>query len=639
MTIRLKLAVGSILVILLANAVLSLVAVQYLERVWLDGVQTHVRLNLQSAQAGYRAQYRDITRFLQAAALDRSLIDAAKRPNNKELTSLVQDVLRTSGMDFVTVLDPRGTVLARGRNPSQTGDDLSANPLVANSRKSGLSQSGTLVLSAEQLAREGSDLAQRAVIVLHPTPAATATDDTSRSDGMIVAAAVPLRDGEGNVAGLLYGGNVLNRRSELVDEIHNDVFSPHEEPGSSLGTVTIFLGDLRIATNVLRPDGSRAVGTRMSQEVEEEVIERGGTWASRALVVDEWYITAYEPIRDPRGKIIGALYVGLREAPFAQQHRLINVAVLTMVLAATLASLLLLGMLTMFVLRPIDHLVAMAQRMIDGDMTARVGIRPPAEMGVLCRAIDAMADAVVQREQELKRVTQQQIGRSEKLASIGRLAAGVAHEINNPLTGVLTFAHLLRDKPNMDEQDRQDLNLIIHETTRAAEIVRGLLDFARERAAIKEPLDINDVVRRTVRLIRNQKSFEQINIEERLCDGLPDVEGDMNQLQQVLLNLSLNACEAMPKGGTLTVESAVMDGRVVLAISDTGCGIKKDLFDKIFDPFFTTKPVGKGTGLGLSVTYGIVASHGGTIEVASEEGKGTTFTISLPTMKKADQPS
>lgn len=639
MTIRLKLAVGSILVVLLANAILSLVAVQYLERVWRDGVQTHVRLNLQSADARYRAQYRDVTRFLQAAALDSSLVEAVRRPNNKELVSLVQNAFRTSGMDFVTALDPHGKVLARGRNPKQTGDELAANPLVADALKSGLPQSGTLVLTAEQLAREGSDLAQRAVILLHPSPAALPTDETTRSEGMIVAAAVPFRDGEGKVAGLLYGGNLLNRRPSLIDEIHDDVFSASKEPGPPLGTVTLFLGDLRIATNVLRPDGTRAVGTRMSQQVKEKVLERGEIWDAPAQVLDERYITAYEPIRDPTGKVIGSLYVGLREAPFAQKHRLINVAVLTMVFAATLASLLLLAMLTMFVLRPIDHIVAMAQRMIEGDMSARVGIRPPAEMGVLCHVIDAMADAVAQREDELKKVTQQQIGRSEKLASIGRLAAGVAHEINNPLTGVLTFAHLLRDKPNMDEQDRQDLNLIIHETTRAAEIVRGLLDFARERAAIKEPLDINDVVRRTVRLIRNQKSFDQIRIEEQLAEGLPEVEGDMNQLQQVLLNLSLNACEAMPQGGTITVQSAAADGRVVLTITDTGCGIKKDLFDKIFDPFFTTKPVGKGTGLGLSVTYGIVESHGGTIEVASDEGKGTTFTITLPAMNQADQPS
>ncbi len=634
MTIRLKLAVGSILVVLLANAMLSLVAVQYLERVWLDEVQSHVRLNLQSARAAYRAQYRDITRFLQAAALDRALGDAVKRRDQRALALLAREVFRTGGMDFVNVIDAQGKVLARGQNPDRGEDDLAANPLVAGVLKTGTPQSGTLVLTAQQLAREGKDLAERAVVTIQTTPAAGPSGEKSRSDGMVAAAAVPLRDAEGKLAGVVYAGNLLNHRSGLVDEIRDDVFPPRHKGGETEGTVTIFLDDLRIATNVLRPDGSRAVGTRLSQEVAEQVLQRGGTWASRALVVDDWYITAYEPIRDPAGQIVGALYVGLREAPFAHKHRLINLAVLAMVLAATLASLLLLAMLTMFVLRPIDRIVAMAKRTIEGDLSARVGIRPPAEMGVLCRAIDAMADAIVEREQELKRVTQQHIGRTEKLASIGRLAAGVAHEINNPLTGVLTFAHLLSDKPNMDDQDRQDLGLIIHETTRAAEIVRGLLDFARERAALKEPLDVNDVVARTVRLIRNQKSFDQIRIDEQLAAGLPEVEGDINQLQQVLLNLSLNACEAMPQGGTITVRTAAVDGRVALTITDTGCGIKADDLDKIFEPFFTTKPVGKGTGLGLSVTYGIVQSHGGTIEVQSEEGKGTTFTISLPAMKK-----
>jgi two-component system NtrC family sensor kinase len=272
----------------------------------------------------------------------------------------------------------------------------------------------------------------------------------------------------------------------------------------------------------------------------------------------------------------------------------------------------------------------MSNRMIAGDLSARVSIRPPGEMGVLCQAIDQMADAVAQREEQLKLATRQQIGRSEKLASIGRLAAGVAHEINNPLTGVLTFAHLMHDKANMDDQDRQDLELIIHETTRAADIVRGLLDFARERAAIKEPLEINEVIRRTVKLIRNQKLFERIVIQENLADGLPDVDGDMNQLQQVFLNLSLNACEAMPGGGTLTITSTAADGKVLVKLADTGCGIKKEHFDRIFEPFFSTKPVGKGTGLGLSVSYGIIQQHGGALELESEDGQGTTFTIILP---------
>jgi two-component system NtrC family sensor kinase len=316
--------------------------------------------------------------------------------------------------------------------------------------------------------------------------------------------------------------------------------------------------------------------------------------------------------------------------PLLQKHTSVAVQVLVTLLVAASASLLLVLFVTQLVLRPFTRIMVTSQRMIGGDLSARVKIRPPGQMGVLCEAIDQMADALAEHEEQLRRVTRQQIGRTEKLASIGRLAAGVAHEINNPLTGVLTFAHLMREKPNMDEQDLQDLDLIIHETTRAADIVRGLLDFARERAAIKEPLDINEVVRRTTKLIRNQKLFDRIVIEEHLKDGLPDVDGDMNQLQQVFLNLSLNACEAMPDGGRLTIASRSEGDKVLVSLADTGCGIKKEHFDKIFEPFFTTKPVGKGTGLGLSVSYGIVHQHGGTLELESDEGKGTQFTIILP---------
>jgi two-component system NtrC family sensor kinase len=243
-----------------------------------------------------------------------------------------------------------------------------------------------------------------------------------------------------------------------------------------------------------------------------------------------------------------------------------------------------------------------------------------------------MADAIAKREGQMKEALRHQVTRAEKLASIGRLAAGVAHEINNPLTGVLTFSHLMREKPNMDEQDREDLDLIIRETTRAADIVRGLLDFARERPVLMERLDLNEVVRRTVRLIANQKKFEKVTIEELLQEGLPEVRGDMNQLQQVLLNLSLNACTAMPAGGKLSIHTAAVGERVMLKVSDTGCGIKAEHLDHIFEPFFTTQDVGKGTGLGLSVTHGIIEQHGGELEVESHEGKGTTFTIYLPAL-------
>jgi two-component system NtrC family sensor kinase len=241
-----------------------------------------------------------------------------------------------------------------------------------------------------------------------------------------------------------------------------------------------------------------------------------------------------------------------------------------------------------------------------------------------------MAQAMSEHEEMVKQVAQQQVGRSEQLASVGRLAAGVAHEINNPLTGVLAFADLLRQKENLDDQDREDLDLIIRETKRAREIVKGLLEYAREAPHVQTNVDINELIRHTMRLLGNREAFQGIYLVDDLAETLPPVKGDKNKLEQVLVNLCINACEAMLDGGTLMVTTTCEKGYVFIKVTDTGCGIKRSHLDHIFEPFFTTKPVGKGTGLGLSVTYGIVQQHGGMLEVESDEGKGTTFTVKLP---------
>ena len=467
------------------------------------------------------------------------------------------------------------------------------------------------------------------------TAAARPTAETVRRDGMVVAAAVPVFDVRGRLAAVLYAGDLLSRRFEIVDGIKREVFLNAAYEGQDVGTVAISQGDLRIATTFALEDGSRAVGTRLSAAVSDEVLGRGRAWTARAFVINDWYFTAYEPIRDPTGQVVGVLSVGLLQAPFVHRQRVIAGVLLAIVATAAAASLALIFLVINAVLRPIGAVVAMSRKVIAGNLSARVDIRPRGEMGVLCRAVDGMADALAEREEQLKRATSQQLGRSEKLASVGRLAAGVAHEINNPLTGVLSFACMLREKENMDDQDREDLDLIVHETTRAAQIVRGLLDFARERQVVKTPLDLNEVVRQTMRLLGNQKAVQGIVIVEDLADALPAVEGDAHQIEQVMLNLAMNACEAMPNGGTLLISSLAADGKVIVKFTDTGCGIKEEHLDQIFEPFFSTKPVGKGTGLGLSVSYGIIEEHGGALEVESQEGKGSTFTVVLPCAGRA----
>ncbi len=632
MSIRFKLTTIAIAVILVVNSFLSFVTVEYLGHKWLGELQTRVQRNLNSARAAYQNRVEQIAAFLQGTVFGGSLHAALKRNDRAEIQGILRNLQGLGMTDFVLLADPSGKVICRGRG-GREGDDLSADPVIRRVISERRAVSGTAILPRQRLEAEGHDLAQRACFQLLPTPTARPAAERVRSDGMVIAAAVPLVDAQGRLLAILYGGNLLARRYEIVDAIQEQVFPQELYKGTKIGAVTIFQGDLRISTNIALEGGARAVGTRLSAAVSEEVLDRGGTWAKPAFAVNDWYLTAYDPIRDPAGRIIGVLSMGILQAPFFHQLNVIIAVFLTLVVAATLANLVLLHLANALVLLPIRRVAVMAQKVIGGDLSARVGIRPPGEMGVLCRAVDSMAQAVAERQEMLQQATRQEIGRSEHLASVGQLAAGVAHEINNPLTGVLAFADMLRQKENMDEQDKQDLDLIVRETKRAREIVRGLLDFARETPSVKKNLNVNDVLRETLRLLGNREAFQNIYLVDALAANLPLINGDKNQLQQVFLNLSLNACEAMPEGGTLMLSTSSAGDKVVVEVADTGCGIKREQWDRIFQPFFTTKAVGKGTGLGLSVSYGIVRQHDGTLEVKSEVGKGSTFTITLPAVK------
>jgi two-component system NtrC family sensor kinase len=632
---RFKLTIGCIVVVLLTNAILAVSTVEYFAQRLVREVQTRVRMDLNSAHRVYHTHAERISNLLEAIAVRRPIESPLAQEVRGDLGRVLQKIWREQGIDMLTLVGPDGKVIYRAHNPDQSGDDLSSIPIVAEALREKKKASGVMILPADLLGRDGDALTRRARIPVKQAARAGSGEEEVSSDGMIIGAAVPFLSlsGDVEVLGVLFGSELLNRRCETVDTIKKELFHDQQYQGKDVGTSTVFMGDLRICTNVRDTSGARAIGTRLGKEVSHEVLETGKIWAGRAFVVNDWYITAYEPIRNPTGRIIGALYVGLLEEPYTQPQKVMIRFFLIMVSITTIASLVLLFFLSRMILKPIDHIVAMSRRVIGGDLSARVGICPPGEMGVLCKAIDHMADAVDQRERLLEEAARQQIGQSEKMASIGRLAAGIAHEINNPLTGVLTHAHMLRKKRDLEDQQKEDLDVVIRETSRVRDIVRGLLDFARQSHADMEPLDVNEVIRQTMLLLRSQKEFKKVTIEEDLAQGIPLVKGDKNQLQQVFLNLALNACEAMPVGGTLSVETSTAQDKVSVSVSDSGCGISPEDLGKIFDPFYTTKPVGKGTGLGLSVSYGIVEQHGGRIEVASNVGTGTTFTVILPVDK------
>jgi len=219
--------------------------------------------------------------------------------------------------------------------------------------------------------------------------------------------------------------------------------------------------------------------------------------------------------------------------------------------------------------------------------------------------------------------------RTEKLAAMGTLSAGVAHEVNNPLASISSLIQMMQRK-ELDDDTKEKLKLISTQISRITQVTKDMMDFARVRPAAKILIEINEIIEKSLRLASFDKSFQKLELIKDFEENLPEILADSDQLQQVFLNLLLNARDAMPSGGELLIETAQTENEIFIEISDSGIGIDKKDLKKIFDPFFTTKSAGNGTGLGLAVCYGIITAHGGKIEASLNESGGTTFTIILP---------
>ncbi len=434
-----------------------------------------------------------------------------------------------------------------------------------------------------------------------------------------------------------------------MDRVKEIVYKGKKYKGREIGTVTIFQKDLRISTNVRNKDETRALGTRVSKEVNTAVLREGKSWIDRAFVVNDWYITAYEPIRNINGKIIGILYVGMLEKPYIDTT---NRLMLTFTIMASLCVVLLLIILnfsTSRIIKPLHKMVAATKSIANGDLSHKVEIRSSDELGYLAESFNSMIDNLKEANRKLlewgktlekkveertKELTAMQthLVQSEKLASLGKLAAGIAHEINNPLGGILIYSHLLLEDTKKNSPHYENLRKIVKETSRCKDIVKGLLEFARPKEPEMSSVDINEIVEKSLSIVERQVLFQNIKIKRNYDSNLPRTIADGGQLQQVFTNIIINAAEAMDGKGTLTLTTQLDDDgkNIRISFADTGHGMSEEDKRRIFEPFFTTKEVGKGTGLGLSISYSIIQKHEGKIDVDSEQGKGLTFAVTIP---------
>ncbi len=631
-----KLILGFLLVCVIVGVTFGVIGVHLIGGVIVSEAQEKVQTDLNAAREIYLAHLRrinDVVRFTGARFF---LRDALVAGNIKQAAAELDKVRNREKLDVLTVTDGAGVVLLRTSESGGAGDSLRQNELVKAVLERMEPVAATVVLSGGDLRKENPALAEKARFKFVETPKARARQETEETAGMMLASAAPVKDLQGRLIGVVYGGVLVSRNFEIVDKIKQTVFQDIKYRGEDIGTATIFQDDLRICTNVHNADGSRAVGTRAAEDVYTHVVRQGRPWIGRAFVVNAWYITAYEPIRDLASNTVGMLYVGVREQKYTDTQVRATVVFLAITLAGGAISMAAFYFVSRNISNSIHKLVTASRDLAHGNFDARVEITSDDELHELADTFNFMATSLRKRDEKLKAFATKKIMESERLAVIGQLAAGVAHEMNNPLTGIVTYSHLLLENAKAENGSGELLRKIATQADRCRKIVRGLLDFSRQKKPEKRSCNLNQVIQECVSLLENQALFHNIVVEKQFQPDLPPAAADPAQIQQVFMNLIINAAEAMDGIGRLTMTTRLEpDGFVEVSIADSGHGISEENMERIFNPFFTTKEVGHGTGLGLAISFGIVKEHEGTISVESEEGKGATFTVRLPAQIEA----
>ncbi len=605
----------------------------------LGEAQTRISLDLQMADFVYVNHIQMIYMALSLMADKERVIHALQPTEDFSRVQTFLEQKRTDlELDFLTLCDANGRVLFRTRPPYLAGDNCLSYLLIRKALQ-GEGAAGTVILLQEMLQREGEGLASQGYVRFVPTPRAKPKPEREESSGMCIMAAVPVVDPyDGQVRGVLYGGNLLNRNYALVDYVRDMIFEEREYKGREFGTVTIFQWDVRISTNVLREDGTRAIGTRVSEEVYRQVLEKKESWLERAFVVHDWYISAYEPIFDPDGDAIGILYVGVLEDKYVDMCNEILVNLLLPLIIGVIVVLVFSYLLARDLSDPVRELLLGTEKVASGDLDYRIRgkVKYP-EIEQLTQHFNSMTQALKEREDELREANED-LRRANR--NYMEMLGFISHEMKNVLGNMLMSAYNLKNGVvgKLTQKQKVMAGFLVRSCERLQDMIKNYMDLSRiERGELESHKQIVDFEAHILSPVLGEIEGQLKSKGMRITTNIPDlyeIKADPDLLRIILENLLTNAIKYGKNQGEIKIEAAEADKDWQMSVWNEGEGIPADQFGNLFSRFIRLKTEKskreRGSGLGLFITKEMVERQGGHIWVESKVGQWARFSFVLP---------
>ncbi len=621
-----------LITVVAAGALIGALGVASIARDVQREAQARVNEHLDTARAQYDRRMELVAQHVAQAA---SEVRRLENDYSGRLAALKQNL----GLTVLNVCDAAGAPLAGAYAAEASRVPVERDPVIQRALR-GEAASGTVRLNLERLNLEGGPGLQNALAIFR-----AGEDEPAAADALFWWAAEPIRDQGGQVRAVVYGGSAMNLDFEFVDRVRQLLFGTRSYDGKPLGTVTIFMGGIRVATNVLTAQRERAVGTVVSEEVKRQVLEKGEVWRDRAWVVDAWYLSAYEPLLDPHGAPVGMLYVGLLEQPYNDQRTRLVARLLGMIGVAALAAGLVAVLLVNYVTAPLKRLDKALAAVARGDLQQRVALQAPyAEIAGLADSFHEMQEAIAQRDREVQARNADLAETNQRLEQANRnymeTLGFVTHELKSPLAAMQSMIDLLVKGyvGEVPETAQGPLVRIKRNCEELQDMVKNYLDLSRaergELTASKSGIDLCEtVVQPAVEQAQPLFDSRAMRVEVDVPETLP-VHADPELLRIAVSNFLSNAAKYGNEGGLARLTASVEDREVLVSVWNEGQGFTKEEGEQLFGKFVrlknTTTSGKRGSGLGLFLCRHIAELHGGRVWADSAPGEWARFSLRFP---------